>query len=52
MRVVSQARGNENVRRMMQESTVAIEEIEDEVVDLIGMFSNFVTRSNVRMVKT
>ena len=36
MRMVSQARGNESVRRVMQESTVTIEEVEDEVVDLIG----------------
>ena len=35
----------------MQESTVTIEEVEDEVVDLIGMFNNFATSSNVRMVK-
>ena len=35
----------------MQESTVMIEEVEDEVVDLIGMFNNFATGSNVRMVK-
>ena len=35
----------------MQESTVTIEEVEDEVVDLIGMFNNFATGSNVRMVK-
>ena len=51
MRMVSQARGNESVRRVMQESTVTIEEVEDEVVDLIGMFNNFVRSSNVRMVK-
>ena len=35
----------------MQESTVTIEEVEDEVVDLIGMFNNFARSSNVRMVK-
>ena len=51
VRMVSQARGNESVRRVMQESTVTIEEVEDEVVDLIGMFSNFARSSNVRMVK-
>ena len=45
MRMVSQARGNESVRRVMQESTVTIEEVEDEVVDLIGMFNNFATIS-------
>ena len=50
MRMVSQARGNESVRRVMQESTVTIEEVEDEVVDLIGMFNNF-ARSSMRMVK-
>ena len=48
--MVSQARGNESVRRVMQESTVTIEEVEDEVVDLIGMFNNF-ARSSMRMVK-
>ena len=37
VRMVSQARGNESVRRVMQESTVTIEEVEeDEVVDLIA----------------
>ena len=51
MRMVSQARGNESVRRVMQESTVTIEEVEDEVVDLIGVFNNFARSSNVRMVK-
>ena len=51
VRMVRQAQGNESIRRVMQESTVTIEEVEDEVVDLIGMFNNFVTRSNVRMVK-
>ena len=50
MRMVSQARGNESVRRVMQE-TVTIEEVEDEVVDLIGMLNNFERSSNVRMVK-
>ena len=35
----------------MQESTVTIEEVEDEVVDLIGVFNNFARSSNVRMVK-
>ena len=50
MRMVSQARGNESVRRVMQESTVTIEEVEDEVVDLVGMFNNF-ARSSMRMVK-
>ena len=51
VRMVSQARGNESVRRVMQESTVTIEEVEDEVVGLIGMFNNFARSSNVRMVK-
>ena len=51
VRMVSQARGNESVRRVMQESTVTSEEVEDEVVDLIGMFNNFARSSNVRMVK-
>ena len=51
MRMVSQVRGNESVRRVMQESTVTIEEVEDEVVDLTGMFNNFARSSNVRMVK-
>ena len=51
VRMVSQARGNESVRRVMQESTVTIEEVEDEVVDLIGMFNTFARSSNVRMVK-
>ena len=51
MRMVSQARGNESVRRVTQASTVTIEEVEDEVVDLIGMFNNFARSSNVRMVK-
>ena len=51
MRMVSQVRGNESVRRVMQESTVTIEEVEGEVVDLIGMFNNFARSSNVRMVK-
>ena len=36
--MVSQARGNKSVRRVMQESTVTIEEVEDEV-DLIGVFN-------------
>ena len=40
VRMVSQVRGNESVRRVMQESTVMVEEVEDEVVDLIGMFNN------------
>ena len=35
----------------MQELTVTIEEVEDEVGDLIGMFNNFARSSNVRMVK-
>ena len=35
----------------MQELTVTIEEVEDEVVDLIGMFNNVARSSNVRMVK-
>ena len=51
VRMVSQVRGNESVRRVMQESTVTIEEVEDEVVDLIGVFNNFARSSNVRMVK-
>ena len=34
----------------MQESTVTIEEVEDEVVDLIAMFDNHAKSSNVRMV--
>ena len=52
MRMVSQARGNESVRRVMQESTVTIEEVEeDEVVDLIGMFNSYATSSRLRMVK-
>ena len=33
MRMVSQVRGDESVRRVMQESTVTIEEVEDEVVN-------------------
>ena len=51
VRMVSQARGNESVRRVMQESTVTIEEVEDEVVDLIGMFNSYAKGSSVRMVK-
>ena len=51
VRMVSQVRGNASVRRVTQESTVTIEEVEDEVVDLIGMFNNFARSSNVRMVK-
>ena len=51
MRMLSQARGNESVRRVMQESTVTIEEVEDEVVDLIGMFNNYARGSSARMVK-
>ena len=52
VRMVSQARGNESVRRVMQESTVTIEEVEeDEVVDLIGMFNSCAKGSSVRMVK-
>ena len=51
VRMVSQARGNESVRRVMQESTVTIEEVEDEVVDLIGMFNSYARGSGVRMVK-
>ena len=51
MRMVSQARGNQSVRRVMQESTVTIEEVEDEVVDLIGMFNNYARGSSARMVK-
>ena len=51
MRMVSQARGNESVRRVMQESTVTIEEVEDEVVDLIGMFNDSARGSSARMVK-
>ena len=51
VRMVSQVRGNESVRRVMQESTFTIEEAEDEVVDLIGIFNNFARSSNVRMVK-
>ena len=46
MRMVSQARGNESVRRVMQESTVTIEEVEDEVVDLIGMFNDYARGSS------
>ena len=52
VRMVSQVRGNESVRRVMQESTVTIEEVEeDEVVDLIGMFNNYARGSSLRMVK-
>ena len=51
VRMVSQVRGNESVRRVTQESTVTIEEVEDEVIDLIGMFNNFARSSNVGMVK-
>ena len=51
VRMVSQVRGNESVRRVMQESTVTIEEVEDEVVDLIGMFNSYAKGSSVRMVK-
>ena len=51
VRMVSQARRNESVRRVMQESTVTIEEVEDEVVDLIGMFNSYARGSSVRMVK-
>ena len=40
------------MRRVMQESTVTIEEVEeDEVVDLIGMFNSYATSSRLRMVK-
>ena len=36
----------------MQESTVTIEEVEeDEVVDLIGMFNSYAKSSSLRMVK-
>ena len=52
VRMVRQAQGNESVRRVMQESTVTIEEIEeDEVVDFIGMFNNLASRAQIRMVK-
>ena len=49
--MVSQARGNESVRRVMQESTVTIEEVEYEVVDLIGMFNDYARGSSARMAK-
>ena len=51
VRMVGQARGNESVRRVKQESTVTIEEVEDEVVDLIGVLNNYAKSSNVRVVK-
>ena len=52
VRMVRQAQGTESVRRVMQESTVTIEEIEeDEVVDFIGMFNNLASRAQIRMVK-
>ena len=35
----------------MQESTVTIKDIEDEVVNLIGMFNSCARSSNIRMVK-
>ena len=47
VRMASQARENEDVRRVMQESTATIEEIEDEVVDLIGMFNSCARSSNM-----
>ena len=50
VRVVQQATGTERVRRI-EESTVMIEEVEDEVVDLIDMFNDMAANYNVRMVK-
>ena len=50
IRSVQLSRGKEQVRRFQETSTVTIEEVEDEVVDLIGMF-NDIASGRLRMVR-